>query len=282
MHFGSVDGRSSLLMGDHIVDLERASAGAVPADPMAAISQWDQVTAWVAAHPPEAGEPLGDRVLGAPVPAPRQVLAIGLNYKDHAAESGIDPPDHPATFTKFPSCITGPFAEVELSSGAVDWEAELVVVMGRSARRVAEDHAWAHVAGLMVGQDLTDRVEQWRPPVPQFSLGKSFPGFGPIGPAMVTPDELADPDDLAIECRLNGEVVQASRTSQLVFTVPELIARLSAIVTLLPGDLIFTGTPAGVGAVRQPPRFLRDGDVVETAIEGIGTIRNTCRRAPGP
>ena len=278
MRFATVDGRSALLLDGGAVDLDHASGGALPAEPMDALARWDDVRAWAAAATGLEPKPVADDELGPPVTAPRQVFAIGLNYKDHAAESGIDPPEHPATFTKFPSCISAPNAPVELESGAVDWEAELVVVIGKPAHRVAAADAWDHVAGFTIGQDLTDRVVQWLPPVPQFSLGKSFPGFGPIGPAIVTVDELGDPDDLAIECRLNGEVVQASRTSQLVFPVAELIVRLSAILPLGTGDLIFTGTPAGVGAVRQPPRFLRDGDVVETTIEGLGTIRNVCHK----
>jgi 2-keto-4-pentenoate hydratase/2-oxohepta-3-ene-1,7-dioic acid hydratase in catechol pathway len=207
------------------------------------------------------------------------VFAIGLNYRDHAAESGMPVPDAPATFTKFPTCITGPCADVELPSTAVDWEVELVVVIGLRAHRVAEGAAWTHVAGLTVGQDLSERIVQWAGGG-QFSLGKSFPGFGPLGPCLVTPDALADADDLAIRCAVNGEVVQSSRTSDMVFGVPRLIAELSAVVPLLPGDVIFTGTPAGIGATRKPPRFLQPGDVVTSAIEGIGELRNRCVARP--
>jgi 2-keto-4-pentenoate hydratase/2-oxohepta-3-ene-1,7-dioic acid hydratase in catechol pathway len=157
----------------------------------------------------------------------------------------------------------------------VDWEVELVAVIGVRAHRVAEDAAWPHVAGLTVGQDLSERVVQWGAGG-QFSLGKSFPGFGPMGPWLVTADELADPDDLALECAVNGEVMQKSRTSDMVFGVARLIAELSAILPLLPGDVIFTGTPAGIGATRKPPRFLQPGDVLTSTIEGIGTLRNRC------
>ena len=184
-------------------------------------------------------------------------------------------PEFPPTFTKFPSCITGPHATVELPSDGIDWEVELVVIIGRTAHHVVAADSWSHVAGLTVGQDLSNRAVQLRPPVPQFSLGKSFPGFGPTGPWLVTPDEFADPNDLALSCTLNGETMQDSRTNDLIFSVPALIECLSGIVTLLPGDVIFTGTPSGVGVARKPPRFLSPGDVLVSTIEGIGSITTT-------
>ena len=216
-------------------------------------------------------------LLGPPVPRPRQVFAIGLNYAAHAAESGQPVPDHPTTFTKFPTCITGPHAVVDLPSASVDYEIELVVVIGRRAHRAEASTAWSRVAGLMVGQDLSDRVVQLRPPAPQFSLGKSFPGFGPTGPWLVTPDEFDGVDDLELTCRLNTEVVQSGRTSDLIFSVAEIIERVSAITPMLPGDLVFTGTPSGVGMGRTPPRYLQPGDVLESTIAGIGTILTTFR-----
>jgi 2-keto-4-pentenoate hydratase/2-oxohepta-3-ene-1,7-dioic acid hydratase in catechol pathway len=196
-----------------------------------------------------------------------------MNYRDHAAEAGLDVPTSPATFTKFPTCLTAPFADVVLPSEVVDWEVELVVVIGVHTHHVSPSDAWDHVAGVTVGQDLSERVVQMSSGG-QFSLGKSFPGFGPTGPWLVTPDELADPDDLELGCRVDGHEVQKSRTSQMVFGVPELIARLSAVLPLLPGDLIFTGTPAGIGATRQPAQFLRPGQVLSSYLEGVGTIAN--------
>ena len=264
-------GRLALARSDEVLDVEHASGGRFSSDPTSIYDRWAELREW-AAEPMDGWDPLEFDRLGPPNAWPRQVFAIGLNYHDHAAESGHDSPQAPTTFTKFQSCLVGPGAVVELPSDKVDWEVELVVVMGARAHCVAAEHAWAHVAGLTVGQDLSERQVQLRPPAPQFSLGKSFPGFGPTGPWVVTPDELPDPDDLAITCRRNGEVVQEARTSQMVFGIPALIEQLSAIVPLLPGDLIFTGTPAGVGAARRPPQFLQPGDDLESAIEGIGSM----------
>ncbi len=237
--------------------------------------RWDEVLDAADAAGQAATKTVATALLGPTVPRPRQVFAIGLNYAAHAAESGQPVPDHPTTFTKFPTCITGPHAVVELPSGSVDYEIELVVVIGRRAERAEAATAWSHVAGLMVGQDLSERVVQLRPPAPQFSLGKSFPGFGPTGPWLVTPDEFDDVNDLALTCRLNTEVVQSARTSDLIFSVAEIIERVSAITPMLPGDLVFTGTPAGVGIGRTPPLYLQPGDVLESTIEGIGTIVTT-------
>jgi 2-keto-4-pentenoate hydratase/2-oxohepta-3-ene-1,7-dioic acid hydratase in catechol pathway len=209
------------------------------------------------------------------VPSPRQVFAIGLNYRSHAEESGAAVPDVPVTFTKFPASLAGPFDDVEIVGDTTDWEVELVAVIGHHADRVDVTEAWSVVAGLTVGQDISDRHLQFAAGG-QFSLGKSRRGYGPVGPWIVTPDELADPDDLVIGCAVDGEKVQEARTSELIFAVPRLVSELSAVLPLLPGDLIFTGTPSGVGVARQPPRFLRPGQVLESWIEGIGTIRNRC------
>ena len=273
MRIANVRGRLTLLTPGGGVDVEKTSAGRFAADPQAAFARWPELRGWARDARNEKGTPIVEADLGSPSPRPAQVFGIGLNYRDHAAESGLPVPDRPATFTKFPTCITGPNAEVELPSAAVDWEVELVVVIGVRAYRVGEAAAWSHVAGLAVGQDLSERVVQWAAGA-QFSLGKSFPGFGPIGPYLVTPDELANPDDLEITCSLNGEVMQRSRTSDMVFSVPRLIAELSSILPLLPGDVIFTGTPAGIGATRKPPIFLKAGDVLRSEIEGVGAITN--------
>jgi 2-keto-4-pentenoate hydratase/2-oxohepta-3-ene-1,7-dioic acid hydratase in catechol pathway len=257
------------------VDVEQASEGRFGADPQAVFAQWVSFQEWVQGAQRTTGTPVNENDLGAPAPRPTQVFGIGLNYRAHAAESGMPLPAKPATFTKFPTCLTGPHADIELPSAAVDWEVELVVVIGARAHRVAEKDAWAHVAGLTVGQDVSERVVQWSGGG-QFSLGKSFPTFGPMGPCLVTPDELDDPNDLELSCSVNGEEMQRSRTSDMVFSVASLIAQLSSILPLLPGDVIFTGTPAGVGGTRNPPRFLQPGDVLSSEIQGIGTLRNRC------
>ena len=273
MRIANVNGRSTLLTERGGLDVEQASDRRFAADPQSVFADWPAFRAWAERVSAAGARPINAAELGPPVPRPSQVFAIGMNYRDHAAEAGLPIPSSPATFTKFPTCLTGANADVELPSGSVDWEVELVVVIGTLARHVAERDAWRHVAGLTVGQDLSERVVQWAAGG-QFSLGKSFPGFGPIGPCIVTVDELSNPDDLELSCRVDDEAMQHSRTSQMVFSVPQLIAALSAVLPLLPGDIIFTGTPAGVGATRQPPRFLRPGELLTSSIEGIGTLRN--------
>jgi 2-keto-4-pentenoate hydratase/2-oxohepta-3-ene-1,7-dioic acid hydratase in catechol pathway len=275
MRVARVSGRLSLLVGGGAVDVEAASGGRFSADPDAVFAEWDEFREWAAERGVGDGVPFARDELGAPVLRPTQVFAIGLNYRDHAAESGVAAPSSPAVFTKFQTCLTGPYDTVRLPSAGVDWEVELVVVIGRRAERVAEESAWSHVAGVTVGQDLSERsVQLAAMPAPQFSLGKSYPGFGPIGPAIVTPDELADPDDLALSCSVDDEVLQKGRTRDMVFSVSELVARISAICPLLPGDLIFTGTPPGVGMARKPPRFLTAGTTLVSTIEGLGELRN--------
>jgi 2,4-didehydro-3-deoxy-L-rhamnonate hydrolase len=270
MKLANHGGRLSLVVDDGIVDVADASNGQFSPDPQLIYDRWDEFRAWRA--PSIATAPLDVSALLAPIPQPRQIFAIGLNYASHAAEAGLDKPEFPPTFTKFVTCLTGPNATVVLPTAFVDWEVELVVVIGRPAHEVARGDGWSHVAGLTVGQDLSERIVQTRPPVPQFSLGKSFPGFGPMGPYVVTPDEIDDPDDLEIGCALNGEEVQKSRTSDLIFGVDALIHLLSSVTPLTPADVIFTGTPAGVGGTRKPPRFLSPGDELVSSIEGIGTI----------
>lgn len=274
MRFANVQGRLSLLVNGTAVDVAESSGGRFGPDPQSIWSEWDAFVAWGSDLGPAEGTPFTPEMLGPPVPRPRQVFAIGLNYRDHAEEANLALPEHPVTFTKFPSSITGPCGEVRLPSERVDWEVELVVVMGREAHDVDVADAWHFVAGVCVGQDLSEREVQMRPPAPQFSLGKSFPGFAPLGPAVVTVDELPNPDKLEIGCRLNGVEMQSGRTSDMIFSVGELVAALSGIVTLFPGDLIFTGTPSGVGAGRTPPQFLRPGDVLESYVAGVGEMRH--------
>jgi len=279
MKIANLSDRLVILDGDRTaIDVERASDGAFGSDPQAVYDRWVEFVTWAGAADLPAGEAFQSADLGAPVPRPRQVFAIGLNYGAHAAESNIDAPTMPSVFTKFQSSITGPFAEVDVpADSSVDWEVELVVAIGTTARNVSAADAWSHVAGVTIGQDLSERLRQLHGPAPQFSLGKSFPGFSPMGPALVTLDELGDPDDLAIECELDGEMVQQDRTSSLIHSVPVLIEHLSGILQLYPGDVIFTGTPSGVGFARDPKRKIEPGQALVSRIEGLGEMRQTFR-----
>ncbi|MEU6292256.1 fumarylacetoacetate hydrolase family protein [Streptomyces sp. NPDC005047] len=289
MRVANIDGRLALKEPDGYRDVATASAGRFGPDPQSVFEVWEEFAAWAREAPAGPGgpaddgslvEPGGDTVWGPPVPRPAQIFAVGLNYRDHVVESGLEIPREPAVFTKFATSLTGHERPVELPDGLVDWEAELVAVIGRRCHRVTRETAWSHVAGLTVGQDLSERRLQLTGPAPQFSLGKSYPGFAPLGPELVSTDEFADPGDLELGCMLEGgEVLQKSRTSQMIFDVPELVARLSAVCPLLPGDLIFTGTPAGVGGARTPQKFLAPGDVLVTWIDGIGTLRTPMRAA---
>jgi 2-keto-4-pentenoate hydratase/2-oxohepta-3-ene-1,7-dioic acid hydratase in catechol pathway len=271
MKLANQGGRAVLVFDNTIADVHEVTGGRFGPDPMTVFDDWPAFVAAVASVS-SGTAPLVHADLRCPVPAPRQVFAIGLNYRSHAEESGMDIPAVPATFTKFPACLAGPFDDVE-AVGPTDWEAELVAVIGTRADRVAETDGWAHVAGLGVGQDISDRALQFAAGS-QFSLGKSRRGYGPIGPWLVTPDELPSRDDLRLGCSVNGDVMQEARTSDLIFSVPRLVAELSAVLSLLPGDVLFTGTPDGIGATRKPPRFLQAGDVLDTWVDGIGAIRN--------
>jgi 2,4-diketo-3-deoxy-L-fuconate hydrolase len=268
----NLDGRAALVLGDEIADIATASHGRFGPDPMGLYDEWDAFRDFAATVTVGTG-PLIEADLRNPVPRPRQVFAIGLNYRRHAEESGMALPEIPIVFTKFPASLAGPYDDIEVIGDTTDWEVELVVVIGRTADRVDEADAWTHVAGLTIGQDISDRHLQFAAGS-QFSLGKSRRSYGPIGPWVVTPDDLDNPNDLALGCSVDGEKLQDARTSDLIFSVPRLVSELSAVLPLLTGDVIFTGTPGGVGVARKPPRFLQPGHTLETWIEGIGTIRN--------
>ncbi|MDB4810026.1 fumarylacetoacetate hydrolase family protein [bacterium] len=213
-----------------------------------------------------------------PVPHPGKVICIGLNYRDHAIETGSDIPTEPVVFSKFSSTVIGHGDEIQLPivSSEVDYEAELVVVIGKTARHVATKDAMDFVYGYTCGHDVSARDWQKGRPGGQWLLGKTFDTFAPTGPCVVTTRELIDPSDLRVRMHLNGSTVQDSTTAQLIFDIPTLIAHLSKIVTLQPGDLIFTGTPPGVGAAMNPPRYLQKGDSCTVEIEGIGVLTNAC------
>ena len=272
----TVDERAALVDDSSYYDIATVTGGDLGPDPVHAIASGavlHELADRLADLEPTGT--LADVALGPPVPRPRNSLAIGLNYRSHVAEADMEVPEVPLVFTKFPSCIVGPTADIELRSATADYEAELEVVIGTAGRDIGADQAWDHVAGLTVGQDISDRALQFAAQPPHFDLGKSRDTYGPIGPWLVSPDLLDDPNALAITCDVNGDRRQDGTTAQLIFDVPELVAYISSIMTLGPGDLIFTGTPDGVGATQG--RFLEPGDVVTTTIEGIGTMVNRCR-----
>lgn len=274
MRFATIDGRASLLHHERALDIYDASGGVFSSNMVEALERWDDLKQWALDAPFDDAVDYDPVHLGAPVEMPRQVFAIGLNYPLHAQESRVTEPDEPLVFTKFPTSIVGPNTTIELPSASVDWEIELVVVIGRRAQRVPVENAWDYVAGLTIGQDLTDRAVQMVGPAPQFCMGKSFPGFGPIGPAFVTIDEFDNPDALAITCSVDGEILQDGNTRQMIFGVAQLISKLSNICPMLPGDLLFTGTPDGVGMARHPARYLDPGTTLISEIEGIGELCN--------
>jgi 2-keto-4-pentenoate hydratase/2-oxohepta-3-ene-1,7-dioic acid hydratase in catechol pathway len=229
-----------------------------------------------------AATPLAGIRLLAPVQDPQKILCVGLNYADHAAETGATVGNEPVIFNKFPTCLRGPEDPIELppESNEVDYEAELVIVVGRRARRVSREAARSYVAGYACGHDVSARDWQKGKPGKQWLLGKSFDSFAPLGPWLATRDEIENPEELPIEMRLNGVVMQSSSTRQLIFGVDYLVSYLSHVCTLLPGDLIYTGTPPGVGMARNPPVFMKPGDVAEVTIPGRGTLRNPVIAAP--
>lgn len=279
MRVASVQGRAAFVLGERFVDIERASGGRFSADPAHMYRRWEELTGWASEADLPDGQPLVHSELTCPVPMPRQVFALAVNYQSHAAEASIEAPKNPLVFTKFPTSISGPFSPIELPTNRADWEVELVVVIGRETWKASEQDAWSAVAGLTVGQDISERRMQFRPPFPHLSVAKSLPGFGPIGPVVVSPDEFETPDVLPLRCSINGEVMQDGTTGDLIFPVAALISEISAAVRLLPGDLIFTGTPSGTGSTRDPRRYLTPGDVVESWVDGIGTMRNECVEA---
>jgi 2,4-diketo-3-deoxy-L-fuconate hydrolase len=268
------DGRVGLVLDGHLVDVEQASNGRVSANPVGIFENWDGLLALAGSSVDASAYPAVDEAtLELPIPVPRQAFGIGVNYRDHATEAAMELPKFPMVFPKFSSCIVGPNETVGVTPGAIDWEAELVVVIGRDARDVSAKDAWSVIAGLAVGQDISDRTVQFEAGAnPQFGLGKSAPGFGPIGPWLVSADEFVREPELDVHCEINGVLKQDSNTRYLIFNISTLVAYVSERVQLLAGDVIFTGTPAGVGWGRDPKEYIGPGDVITTTIEGIGTI----------
>ena len=277
MRIGNLSGRLTLFTERGAVDVAEVSGGRFGPDPQGVYDAWDDFVGWAGTLGEVAAVEFDLTALEAPTPAPAQVFAIGLNYREHARESNLGVPDtFPPVFTKFRTALSGPVSTVVLPPGGhVDWEVELVVVIGRRAHHVAAGDAWSYVAGLTAGQDISERITQLSGPAPQFSLGKSFPGFAPIGPWVVTVDEFDDPDDIELQCEIDGEPVQLGRTSDFLFGVPALIEGLSRVTPLLPGDVIFCGTPPGVGIGRDPQRFLQPDEELVSRVVGVGELRQT-------
>lgn len=284
MRLVNANGRAALLVDSVVHDLHEITGGRVPPSPMEVVTNhWDGALDAHEAGSFDGGTPVDEVRLGPPVPAPRSVYVIGLNYRNHAREIGAMVGAIPPVFTKFPSSITGPYDDIVLpvGEGTTDWEAELAFVMGDSGRNVPASEALDSLRGLMVAQDVSERFVQMAAGR-QFSLGKSFDTFCPTGPALVTLDEVELPLRLRIRCMVSGEVMQDDTTADMIVDVPHLVELLSSVMTLTAGDVCLTGTPAGVGHVRHPPRFLRAGDVLETEIEGLGAMRNICVADPPP
>lgn len=213
----------------------------------------------------------------APVLEPQKIICVGLNYKDHAAESGVPIPKEPVLFSKYPTTLIGQCDNIVIPkvSSKVDYEAELVIVIGKRGRYLTQENAGRHIAGYTVGHDVSARDWQLEKDGKQWMAGKTFDTFAPCGPVIVTTDEMPDPHVLPIRLRLNGKTMQNSNTNQMIFRVEQIVSYISQVVTLEPGDLIFTGTPPGVGMAQKPnPVWLKPGDVAEVEIEGIGTLRN--------
>ena len=278
MRLANLMGRATIVVDGRAIDVQRASNGALADDPMllSDLANHGALRALADSATPSDWPVLDPAQLGAPVPRPGKGFGVALNYRQHALESGRPLPTEPHLFGKSLNCVVGPFDDIVVPTGceSVDYEAELVIVFGRTCKNVSRADAWSVLAGVTCGQDVSDRAEQHRPPVKQFTIAKSYDSFGPIGPYLVTADDVADRDALPLQCRIGGEVLQTSNTSDLIFDVPALVEWVTRYMTFEPGDLLWTGTPGGVGEARTPQRFLRAGDVVETDIGGIGCMRN--------
>lgn len=274
---GSASELGVVLNGERIVSLSRA-APSLARNMIDLIARWSQVEGEVRRIAAEAKDPLAlaDVRLHAPVRRPGKIMAIGLNYADHIAESNMGTPEHQLWFTKAVTSINGPFDPIQIPkvSQAVDYEAELVAVIGTGGRHISKDKAASAVFGYCVGNDVTERA--WQHRTPQWALGKSFDTHAPIGPWITTADEVADPHNLGIRGLVNGELRQNSNTSNLVFNIWDQIEHLSKAMTLEAGDLIFTGTPGGVGAGFKPMKFLQPGDRSRIEIDGLGAIEGVC------
>ena len=281
MKIARIDGRAHLIddSGDGIraIDIESSSGGKFSESTKTLLSQIDELRAWSSCLDWDADSyRVESKSLQTPIPDPSQILAVGMNYQDHADEVHIAAPDSPAIFTKFVSSLVGAEMEVRLPSMSVDWEVELVAIIGVGGRDIPRQEAWEHIVGYSVGQDLSCRKLQFAASSsPQFSLGKSYEGFAPIGPWITDAQEIDAPDQLDMSCQRGDEVLQQGSTQNLIFDIPALIEHFSSVLELRTGDLIFTGTPDGVGFGREPKEFLQPGDTLTSSISGLGQIVQT-------
>lgn len=265
--------RAGALVDGGIVDLNGKNT-ALPASVLGILEQGLLAEAEQTAHASHDHIPENSVRLGAPIPRPSKIICVGLNYKDHAEETGQELPQHPLLFSKATSAVIGPYDDVILpeESKEVDYEVEFAVVIGKTATKVSKVDAFDFVAGYTVANDVSGRDIQFRQG--QWHQGKSYDTFMPMGPYLITRNEIADPGNLHVECILNGEKLQNSNTNQLIFDTATLVSKISGIMTLFAGDVISTGTPAGVGVFRNPKILLKPGDMMETTVDGIGTLKN--------
>ena len=271
---GSNSGRAIFIKDDKYYDVKTISNGDISSNSLKALSDTEKLSQlYINLNDYESSGNLSDINLDPPI-IPTNVFAVGLNYKKHAEESNLEIPPFPMIFTKHSTCISGPKSDICMKSDMVDYEAELVFVIGKGGKDISKEDAWQHVAGLCVGQDISDRPVQFHATPPQFNLGKSFDTFGPIGPYLVSTDLFDNKESLKLQCWVNDELRQETLTNDLIFDIPYLISYISEFITLNTGDVIFTGTPEGVGATQG--KFLKDGDILKTTIEGIGTLENKC------
>ncbi len=271
---GGAPAQAGVVTGDHVVSLRAAGF----ADMLAVLASGPESRAkieqFVSNPPADSTFPLSAVRLLAPVPRPPKLICIGLNYRDHAAEAHQEIPKVPTIFAKFSNVVIGPGEPIVLPKNSTkpDYEAEFMFVIGKRGRHIAAEDWQRHVFGYTVFNDVSARDFQMA--TSQWMIGKTFDTFAPMGPYLVSADEIADPHALDISLRINGEVLQRSNTRELIFKIPDLLAYLSSVVTLEPGDVVATGTPAGVGFARKPPRYLQPGEEVIISIEGIGELRN--------
>lgn len=278
LRLASIGARAQLVVSESathcsVIDVARSSDGALPSDPMECFARWDELRTLAKTTTAQPTEVRLDD-LECPVPRPRQLFAVGLNYRRHAEEMGSPIPSQPLIFAKFQSSLNAPFSTIQIVGDTVDYESEVVVVIGKGGKNIDRSVAWDRVAGLCAGQDVSDRTLQYSGTPPQFSMGKSRTGFSPIGPWVADMAGVAARDTLRIGCAVNGEVRQDTSIADMIFPIDEIVSYVSSICELYPGDVIYTGSPSGVGHGFKPPVYLAPGDVVTTTLEGVGSMRH--------